>query len=800
MENFESRYHELLKENILLKQQLSQSESNLQREISESASKFKSFFDHISEGAIILNAANASFVDFNDRVCAQLGYTREEFSNLTIHDIEASETHDEILQHIDYIIKSGRHEFETRHRTKNGEIKNILVSAWVCEISGKQVYYCVYRDITDIKRSESELITAKNIALNNVKQFKGLFELATDAIFIAEASTGTILDVNKAGCNLLQLSPEKIIGRKQSTLHPELTNHFQSHVTTVRNGSVPSPVENVVISSDGTRIPVEIVAARVIYQGKECLMGIFRDISARKQNEEFRDMFEKKLKHSHDLMQYVIEHSRSAIAVHDRELRYIYVSQRYLREYNVKEKDVLGRHHYEIFPDLPQKWRDVHQLALRGVISSAEDDIFEREDGSIEWTRWECRPWYEADGSIGGIIVYTEVITKFKQTELELIKARDKAEESDSLKTAFLRNMSHEIRTPLNAIVGFSQILSKADLSDEKRKEFSRLISLSSDKLTEIITDVTEVSKFQLNQIEIRNDGFSIGKCIDGLVEPFYERAKNKGISLLCNKHVDNELIIYSDRRKIEKIFSHLIDNAIKFTHSGSVEIIVSAKSKRLIFTIKDTGIGIADDLQGIVFEPFRQVENQLVRNHGGNGLGLAIVKSYAELLNGKISLSSKIDEGTTITVAIPIPEHKQSLNAEDVVLGSIPQNQHKKDTGQFNILIAEDEYLNYLFLNELLQSEKTKTFHAVNGEAAVNICRTNEDIDLVLMDIKMPVMDGVTAARLIKESRPEMKIIAQTAYSFDSDKIDFTVFDDYLSKPIRQDVLRNKLSKFIAY
>lgn len=498
--------------------------------------------------------------------------------------------------------------------------------------------------------------------------------------------------------------------------------------------------------------------------------------------------------HSHRLLQYVIEHDRSAIALLNRELRYIYVSQRFLTDYNVKEKDVLGKRHYEIFPDLPDAWREVHQRSLEGEIITADDDAYVKADGSTVWVRWECRPWYESDDSIGGIILYTEVITKQKEAERELINAKEKAEESDRLKTEFLQNMSHEVRTPLNAIVGFSQLMARPGESIENLNTFSEILNESSNKLIRIITDVIETASIHANQVKVNPAEFNIIRTVENIVAEYREMAGRKNLDLTLKLDINPaESIIFSDKAKLEKSFDHLVENALKYTVKGSVMIGCEMRDNLLVFSVTDTGIGIDEDKQKIIFEPFRQVETGLSRDYGGNGLGLAIVRAYAELLKGNISLKSEKGKGTTVTMSVPV---------------KIVNKEEKKDTsvadsadGKINtILIAEDEYSNYRYLYEVLHSDRMIILHANNGQEAIDICKMNDTIGLILMDIKMPVMDGASATRAIRKFRPLMPVIAQTAYMQESEKSGYlTVFDDLISKPINRNILKQKMSKFIT-
>jgi PAS domain S-box-containing protein len=250
------------------------------------------------------------------------------------------------------------------------------------------------------------------------EQFRTVFDKAADAIFIADMETGVILDANENAAKLMQMPKDKIIGIHQSDLHPKSNSKysissFKVHIQELSEFGFSTPVENSLVCADGSLVPVEILASKILYKGRNCLMGIFRDITERKKAE-------KELAHSYELMKYVIEHTQSSIAVHDTEMNYIYVSDRYYKDLKLTNRNIIGRNHYEIFPDLPQYLRDVHQRSLKGEVISGTNDMFVHSDGQVDWANWQSRPWYKADGSIGGIIIYIEVITDRVKAENEL--------------------------------------------------------------------------------------------------------------------------------------------------------------------------------------------------------------------------------------------------------------------------------------------------------------------------------------------------------------------------------------------
>ncbi|MGF1585648.1 MAG: PAS domain S-box protein [Bacteroidales bacterium] len=384
-------------------------------------------------------------------------------------------------------------------------------------------------------------------------------------------------------------------------------------------------------------------------------------------------------------------------------------------------------------------------------------------------------------------------ITQRNKAEKELIKAKEKAEESDNLKTAFLQNMSHEIRTPLNAISGFSQFLLNPGFSEEKRKEFVSIIQNSSNQLISVVSDILSISFLETKQEKINNEIVNVNSLISELEMIFNQQLCLKKIELKVVKSLtDIESTIFIDRVKLTQIISNLINNADKFTEEGTIEIGYSLKNKELEFYVKDTGIGIKEDQQEKIFERFRQADMSISKKYGGTGLGLAISKGYTELLGGKIWVSSEIGKGSTFSFTIPY------IPSEEAVKDKALNNSGFKK--RIKILIAEDEPNNYLFFETILSDYDCEILHAEDGREAIELYKSNPDIDFILMDIKMAHIDGIQATKIIKSINSKVPVIAQTAYGLESEVLDFKeFFDDYLVKPINIDDFRQKISKLIA-
>jgi CheY-like chemotaxis protein/nitrogen-specific signal transduction histidine kinase len=384
---------------------------------------------------------------------------------------------------------------------------------------------------------------------------------------------------------------------------------------------------------------------------------------------------------------------------------------------------------------------------------------------------------------------------KKEKRAAELIIAKENAEESDKLKTAFLQNMSHEIRTPLNGIIGFSALLNFDDISKEEIKEYTALINQSGKRLIEIVNNVLDISKIQTGQIKIEQKAIVVISMFSDLFTFFSPIAIIKKISLKYHNEKDEQRSIFTDEAKLHQILVNLINNALKFTKSGQVDYGYEVKGDFLQFFVKDTGIGIEEELYEKIFERFIQAEQSMTKNYEGAGLGLAISKGLIELLGGKIWVKSEIGKGSTFFFTLPyshiiLPSEKAARYVE-----KLNKHAHGK------ILIAEDDWISFQYLNKIFAKSDITIVHAENGEQAVEIIKHTDDIDLVLMDIKMPVMDGIQATKLIKQIKPNLPIFAQTAYAFNEEKNNILAVgcDEYMTKPLNQEKLNKLIIKYLT-
>lgn len=373
-------------------------------------------------------------------------------------------------------------------------------------------------------------------------------------------------------------------------------------------------------------------------------------------------------------------------------------------------------------------------------------------------------------------------VTDSRNAQQELIVAKEHAEESDRLKSAFLASMSHEIRTPMNGIIGFSEMIQQPELTEEKRLYYTKIIVDSSRQLLSIVNDVLDISLIETNSIKVQPEQVVVNDLIMDLFTAFKSQSNNKTITFNSYKSLtDRESTILTDKCRLHQVLRHLLNNAFKFTHEGNVKFGYELKDISLRFYVSDTGIGIAPEYQKKVFERFRQEDLEMTRQYGGTGLGLSISQKLVKLLGGEIWVESQKGKGSVFYFTIPYNpvyknKHESTITNENV-------------SDLFTILIAEDEEVNHLYLQEILSGRGVHLIHARDGKETLEMIQKKSDIDLVLMDIKMPIVNGHDATREIKKIRPNLPIIAQTAcaMSEDREKALEAGCDDYLAKPVAE-------------
>ncbi len=499
-----------------------------------------------------------------------------------------------------------------------------------------------------------------------------------------------------------------------------------------------------------------------------------------------------------------IEYTPVAIAMLDMDMKYISVSKVWKITYKLEEQDVIGKSHDELFPEITDGyWKAHYQRCLAGEIVRNDEDSFIRPDGSVEWLKWEIRPWYEDKENIGGLVMFTEIITEQKEVKEELIRA----EQATIAKANFLSTMSHEIRTPMNAVLGFTTILLQNAREDQI--EHLKLIKYSGDNLLVLINDILDFSKIEAGKIDFEKVDFNIKELIYNIQGALLEIARNKEI--LLKVRFDDKLpeMVMGDPVRLGQILTNLASNAVKFTETGKVIISASlvsqseeSKSMNIVFEVKDTGIGIPKDKQEFIFESFTQASSETSRKYGGTGLGLAISKRLIELQGSSIQLDSEPGKGSSFSFNLNFDNSTSYLVAHTYVDANVSKELivQEKTLKGLRILIVDDNKINVLLVKQFFKLWNIESDKAENGLIAVEKVK-QKDYDLVLMDLQMPVMDGYDATQAIRKLKGKkyqaLPIIALTASAVGDVKAEVlkSGMNDYISKPFNPETLFNKIN-----
>ncbi len=407
-------------------------------------------------------------------------------------------------------------------------------------------------------------------------------------------------------------------------------------------------------------------------------------------------------------------------------------------------------------------------------------------------------PIFLSDGHLEHIVVMHENITERVKAQEELIIAKEKAEESDRLKSSFLANMSHEIRTPLNGIFGFADLLKEKDVTESEKEEYAEVIKKSGNRMLNIMNDLVSISKIEAGQMELNKVDTDVNEIMKHLYQLFGIEASQEGLGFhFKGEYTEKPFIVHTDREKLYSVMSNLLKNAIKFTSEGRVEFgyVLNQGAGIIEFYVKDTGPGILPEHQHNIFKRFYQTDSKVTNARDGAGLGLAISSAYVEMMGGEIWVDSKPGAGSVFYFTIPVnkvedqnlvTETEHTVRSRGIMTGA-------------TVLIVDDDQISRKYFKTVLADCNVSLLIANNGKEAVDICRKYENIQLIIMDLRMPVMDGHTATQYIKSFRPNLPVVALTAFALKQEKDKYgKAFDDYLTKPINADNLRKIVRKYV--
>ncbi len=739
-------------------------------------------FDNFPSGIFILhlekkdNPFTLRLVYGNFESRKLLGINADNITGRTIDTILPEFREERLLQSLTGVIFSQKAEDikVIPVKKKGGEPEFISVKAFPLPENHVGISF---ENVTRIRSLQNALKESED-------RFRSILKNANAIIYMKDL-TGRYILTNEKFEDLMQISNMEVIGKSDYDIFPE--EYAKSIVKT--DLEVISYQKTVLVEEvlPVNNEPYTFLSCKFpVYQDKDNIYAmccISTNITERKKAE--------------DELSKIFNLSADLICIVTLKGNILKINPAFERALGYKHKEFTKKTIFDfIHPEDIQNTIDTVKDKLRNNESIIKhENRYICKDGSIKWFSWISQPLYEK----GIAFSIARDITSNKFYEKELIKAKEKAEESDRLKSSFLANMSHEIRTPMNGILGFSKMLEDESLSPEKRKQYIEYVNTSANQFLSIINDIIDFSKIEAGQLELNTDDVDLNKMMAGLYGQFESlRKSQERSSIMINYSTvfkDSDCYIVGDEARIRQVLYNLLCNAMKFTHKGEIEFgYILKDDSALVIFVKDTGIGISKNKLTIVFEKFRQEDESFTRKYGGTGLGLPICKGLVKLMGGKIWVESAKGKGSTFYFTIPF---KRSVLKSKKM--TITNSEEEYDWSSKKILIVEDDLLGCEYLKEIMEPTNVNIILAESGLEAISSVKNHPDIDLVLMDLRIPEMDGYTTTSEIKKIRPEIPVVVQTANALPEDKIraEKAGCDDFVTKPINRKELLAKLNSY---
>lgn len=752
-----------------------------------------------------------------------LGYTKDELIGKSVWIVVHPDDLDEVKDQINMILKKklSFSELEFRKIKKDGSALSVQerIQLFLDNDQNPVEIRIICRDVSEQKKSQDELIDREQ-QISTILKYSPNPQILEDfreaKIFVNDLKKKGVKDI----LTYFTKNPDESFACRQKVKIIEVNNSFLELFGTKNITDLIKNVDRIITRQS---IQVFIKGLLQLMEGKDSFTGetFYFDLENTKVeaitrwavvpgHEDNLDMIVVSLEDMTErnranrqlqILSSAVDHSPVSVVITDPDGNIQYVNPKFTEITGYSSAEAVNKNSNKIKSVLvpEESYENLINTILKGKVWSGEFRN-QKKNGEYYWELASISAVRDAKGIINQIVAIKEDISQRKETEKELIQAKMQAEESDKLKTAFLANMSHEIRTPMNAIVGFSELLKDPNIQEEQKREFYNIITSSCDTLSALIDDIIDIAKIESGQSNINFSECMISEILQELYTLTKEeiRKNNPAVELRLNSQVDKKMMLLTDGFRIKQIFLNLLGNALKFTKTGYVEFGCKMPDEDTIeFFVIDSGIGIPKKMQNLIFDRFRQLDSSTSRTYGGTGLGLTISKNLVELLGGKIWVESKKGKGTSFFFTFPVrPKHpyepeESAVLKPDIVL---------KDWTSKTILIVEDNAANFEFFKAVLSRSGAKILEATSGKEAIDLVKSDQLIDLILMDIQMPDMTGYETTKVIRKLNIKIPIIAQTAYAMphDKEKSLEAGCDNYLAKPVRPNELLAMVTKHL--
>ncbi len=770
-----------------------------QQRLKESESRFSALFHNSQLGMMITDLKTGVILEVNHALSNTMELSRDEIVGKTTLEVNfwpSPEFRQKFLKLVQEQ-SSELFEHELHYTTKSGKKVVYRFTSEIIQIGSTKCLLSVAQNVTDraiaetaLKESERRLSTL----MNNLQgmAYQCLNEPGWPTSFLSE------------GCvELLEYEPEELMRGKlqyNDLILPEFRKPVWEHVQTAVQANQKFQLVYQIKTRSG-KVKWVWEQGQAIYndQGEIiALEGFVTDITEQKQAEDALKLNEAKYR-------TLVTQSPDGIFVADIEGNLLSVNAAMSEHLQYSEKELLSM---SVWDFVSPEYKNQHLERMSDMLKGEPlDEPVEYKvtckDGSIGWAEVVSFPYFN-DDTIVGFQGIARDVTGRKEADRRLKEALERAKESDRLKSTFLATMSHELRTPLNAVIGFSELIDETTPMWEIL-EYRETIKNSGKHLLNIVEGIFDIAMIEAGVVQLHKEQFDINQTMTqllGMMLIEQKKLKRTNLDLRLDPDFKNEpLFIYADKQKITQILINLLKNALKYSFEGYIEfgydLVENEAGYFIQFHVSDSGIGIPENKKEIIFEIFRQADDSHTRLHGGVGIGLSVAKKLTELHGGKIWVSSDEGKGSTFYFTIPFEQLENPDNSGKYNSRKVNQVLYTDKT----ILIAEDNQVNFTFMKACLRNTGARILWVKNGEEALRECVQNQSVDIALMDIKMPVMDGIEATRKIKEIRPEMPIVAQTAYVplSQNEELQGAGFDDFISKPIDRTQLFEILNKFLV-